>query len=767
MDPVRRAVFLSVGTVLSLLLFAAAAQASIYWSLRGSDEIGRASNDLSYVDPTFIQNPTGSGGCGMAVDSGHLYWGATQTATIARAGIDGSEVDPSFVPQVTPPTDPQLSNPCSTAVNATHIFWANSSPPWGVGRADIDGTDPVPNFLAIPPNPPANTVCGVAISSNRVYWTESNNAGTIHSRAISGSGTVVTISGAAAIGRDACGLAVDEANDDLYWTNRGPNGTTSNIGRIDLNFLNPELAYVALDANADPCDVEVHGTKLYWTELGSDRIRRADLNGANKETIFTAGPNGDPCGVAVDNISPPGPPTNLSTNPASPSAAENPSVLGKATPGATVRVFKDDPNCSLPADATLVADGVTGDFSSGGIPTGDGTETTFRVQQTTAAGTSDCNAINDSNHVIYRNIPAQPTFFTDPASPADNTNPHVKGSGTPDGTLHVYTVAGCIGTPTDGPVVGGNFDIPVSVPDGSVTQLSAKLTTPGGDSLCSIPRTYREIPTAPTLTTVPASPAQAVNLTIEGTGVPNGRAEFFANPTCSGAPDQVRVGLPADGGFQFTVPVADGSTTQYSARTSGPDPTAVPSPCSASVSFTDIPTPNAPSPASTSPASPSNDLTPRVIGTAPANSFVRLYTNADCSSGVAASGPAADFEGAGIEASVPANQTTRFWATATTDGGPSACSASSVTYTADTDPPDLILSMRFRDSKRDRGFDFDSSERGTTYTCSLDGAEPESCQPVVELKDLRSGRHRFTIVGTDAAGNEATKTRKFKIRKRL
>ena len=89
----------------------------------------------------------------------------------------------------------------------------------------------------------------------------------------------------------------------------------------------------------------------------------------------------------------------------------------------------------------------------------------------------------------------------------------------------------------------------------------------------------------------------------------------------------------------------------------------------------------------TTPGSPSATwTTPSIEGTAEAGSTVRLYTNADCSVGVAATGTAS--EGTfSIGVSVPTNSTTTFRATAADAvGNVSPCSASSITYVHDSSP---------------------------------------------------------------------------------
>lgn len=96
----------------------------------------------------------------------------------------------------------------------------------------------------------------------------------------------------------------------------------------------------------------------------------------------------------------------------------------------------------------------------------------------------------------------------------------------------------------------------------------------------------------------------------------------------------------------------------------------------------------------TDPPSPADQNAPRVRVTAPADTTVRLYRGPECSGAPIASGPAADFGGAGFSVAVADNSTTAFTALALTEDGASDCSAallySEVTPKGgggDTDPP--------------------------------------------------------------------------------
>ena len=106
--------------------------------------------------------------------------------------------------------------------------------------------------------------------------------------------------------------------------------------------------------------------------------------------------------------------------------------------------------------------------------------------------------------------------------------------------------------------------------------------------------------------------------------------------------------------------------------------------------FNDATPPAAPTITDTDPNSPANDNQPEVFGTTGAGSptAVKLYTDDDCSNPPAATGTPAQFAGAGITVTVPADATTQLAArTADAAGNESGCSAP-FEYVEDSTAPD-------------------------------------------------------------------------------
>ena len=79
----------------------------------------------------------------------------------------------------------------------------------------------------------------------------------------------------------------------MYWTEVG----LGRIRRADLDGANVETLVTGLD-NLRFLALDVNGGQMYWTEVGLGRIRRADLDGANVETLVTG--LGVPIGLALD-----------------------------------------------------------------------------------------------------------------------------------------------------------------------------------------------------------------------------------------------------------------------------------------------------------------------------------------------------------------------------------------------------------------------------------------------------------------------------------
>lgn len=89
------------------------------------------------------------------------------------------------------------------------------------------------------------------------------------------------------------GVAVDGEAGKLYWTEAG----TAKIQRANIDGTDVEDVVTNLSTPFGIA-LDLAGGKVYWTDLGSDKIQRANLDGSNVEDVIAAG-LGTPRGIAL------------------------------------------------------------------------------------------------------------------------------------------------------------------------------------------------------------------------------------------------------------------------------------------------------------------------------------------------------------------------------------------------------------------------------------------------------------------------------------
>jgi hypothetical protein len=206
------------------------------------------------------------------------------------------------------------------------------------------------------------------------------------------------------------------------------------------------------------------------------------------------------------------------------------------------------------------------------------------------------------------------------------------------------------------------------------------------------------------------------------------------------------------------VSVADNTTTLL--RATATDLAGNPSRCSTVRKYVeDSKAPPAPSIKATMPNSPANNNQPRLRGFAAAPGTVSLYTTNRCAGSPVSSGTASQFHTTGLPASVADNSTTTFRAKVVDlAGNASRCSAPR-TYVEDSAAPDTTITggPLLQTTSRRPTFQFEASEPGSTFQCSLDSQPFGRCSgpgashtPYVALS---FGSHTFSVRAIDAASN--------------
>jgi hypothetical protein len=293
----------------------------------------------------------------------------------------------------------------------------------------------------------------------------------------------------------------------------------------------------------------------------------------------------------------------------------------------------------------------------------------------------------------------------------------------------------------------------------------------------------------------PAIPASAAPNTIQTgetgvdvdiTGISQDGSGFF-DPTDPGPPypDYNHIDASVSGGVvvnsvTFTDPTHITLNLNTVGATTGAQSVTITNPdgqsssCIPLVVGTDTDAPSAPNPQATTPGSPGNDTTPLVFGSnAECGSTVTLYTDDQCTS-LAATGSATTFNSPGIPVTVPANQPTTFWATATdVANNTSDCSSASATYVEDSIPPAVSVDSGPSGTTTDTTptFTFSGTDAvgPITFQCSIDtgvasfGACSGPGNADTPPSPLAAGSHTFRVQATDAAGNSAVATHSFTV----
>jgi hypothetical protein len=200
-------------------------------------------------------------------------------------------------------------------------------------------------------------------------------------------------------------------------------------------------------------------------------------------------------------------PTVLGTVPTPPATNTAPDVYGTAEAGSTVGIFTNAACSGAP-----LATGSASTFLSGiEVVVAPNTTTTFWAATIDPGGSRACSTTY-AVYTVDATPPPPPVFAgTDPASPANNTRPHVKGGAEPLSIVRLYANPACTGVPV-AQGTAADFAAPglelTLADDTSITLYANATDALGNRSGCSAASiTYVEDSTSPETTIVSGPPA--------------------------------------------------------------------------------------------------------------------------------------------------------------------------------------------------------------------------------------------------------------------
>ena len=213
----------------------------------------------------------------LNVSAGTMFWADGES--IRRANLDGTGNSPCLrINSV----DGINTVDIVLDVPGGRIYWSDSQ---GIHRADLDCSKR--ETLVTFDGQPVPRSLAVDLKGGRVYWTDSQ---VIYRADLDGSNAEPLFTGAENPG----GIAFDPVGNKMYWTEPG----TERIRRVDRDGTHAETLIAEVRRAPVGLALDLAGNRMYWTDRGTNRIHRADLDGTHIEDL--AGGLTAPGGIALD-----------------------------------------------------------------------------------------------------------------------------------------------------------------------------------------------------------------------------------------------------------------------------------------------------------------------------------------------------------------------------------------------------------------------------------------------------------------------------------
>ncbi|QQR50515.1 fibronectin type III domain-containing protein [Candidatus Nomurabacteria bacterium] len=393
-------------------------------------------------------------------------------------------------------------------------------------------------------------------------------------------------------------------------------------------------------------------------------------------------------------------------------------------------------------------------------------------------GTSSDNTFTTDAAVVIP--PVTPTITSsNPISGSNNTSPKLLGSADSGTTVALYTTAGCTGSAvTSGTAAAfASPGLTVSVADNSTTTFKATATDSSGNvSGCSAGFSYTEVTpdtTDPVISSIGVTSTQTTaTITWSTNEASSSSVDYGTTTSYTNSTSETNIspkvtnhtvtitGLAANTLYHFSVKSKDAAGNIGASSDNFFTTLAIVLPVTPTIT-------------SANPISGSNNNSPKLKGTAPSGTTVKIYADSACAESVVISGTSNKFASPGLTVSVADNSTTTFKATATdSSGNVSGCSAG-FSYTEVTpDTPDItapvISSITISPTDTTAVATWTTDELastlvnyGTTTSYGLTTGTSDTLPRVtshsVTLQSLTPGTlYYVSLISTDASGNIAT-----------
>ncbi len=250
----------------------AAVYNKIYWADFSGNRIQRSNLDGSSIE-TLVSGISGPGGLAVDLVNGKIYWSEYFTQKIRRANLDGTGIQDIA-------TGIEGASGIALDVAGGKIYFIeNGLFTNRILRANLNGTSQqalVTTGLSSP------TSIQLDVAAGKMYWTDS---GTNKIQKANLDGT--SVSNVYSTSTAPKGLALDIPAGKMYWVEDDLLGTDYvRSGNMNGSGGITNLVSTGLQ---NPIGVIVNAAegKVYWSDYGTDKIQRANLNGTAVEDVLT------------------------------------------------------------------------------------------------------------------------------------------------------------------------------------------------------------------------------------------------------------------------------------------------------------------------------------------------------------------------------------------------------------------------------------------------------------------------------------------------
>ena len=278
--------FIVLFFVLILCIYPTSFANQIFWTEGGWDPTKVYSYDLSSENKELLNSSTTYTYIGITVDttSNKMYLAGKDK--IQRGNLDGSGMEQLITGSFT-------SEGIALDRSSDKMYYSTSAGPWEspygkILRSNLDGSNPETLLSASI----TDRINGLALDliNSKMYWTQIDESGAQRSSWICRSNLDGSSIEYLTQGTEILGISLDINNEKMYWTD----WIGQKVRRADLDGSNAETIYYS-SGNPHSITLDTLNQKAYWTEWNTNAIYRANLDGTGLEQVLSTGAN--PAGI--------------------------------------------------------------------------------------------------------------------------------------------------------------------------------------------------------------------------------------------------------------------------------------------------------------------------------------------------------------------------------------------------------------------------------------------------------------------------------------